>query len=343
LIGAGAVLLCMFWFGSRYPQLLAKSQQAGQPLASMAFASELVHVAATMPWWARIAASAVNWLNAMKIGMAFGVAFGALLHTTLRYYPLRIGSNRVVSSIKGALVGAPAGVCANCAVPVACGVTRGQGRVEMALGFLFSSPNLNPIVVTMTFAMLPASMAITKYAIVALTIVVVVPGVIALLERRSAVEATTPHVADLACSLPTAACDERFGDVLRELGRELAKNAWMLARPTIVILLGASLACAVLLELVPWPTVLANTSPIVMLGVAVLATFMPVPIALDVLFAALLLRAGAPHGYVMLFAITLGMYSIVPSIYLWREVSRPLAVILFALFVVVGWMCGLAF
>jgi hypothetical protein len=45
----------------------------------------------------------------------------------------------------------------------------------------------------------------------------------------------------------------------------------------------------------------------------------------------------------MLFAITLGMYSIVPSIYLWREVSRPLAVILFALFVVVGWMCGLAF
>jgi uncharacterized membrane protein YraQ (UPF0718 family) len=222
-------------------------------------------------------------------------------------------------------------------------VTRGRGQVEVALGFLFSSPNLNPIVVTMTFAMLPASMAIAKYAIVALTIAVVVPGVISLLERRTAVEAATPPVADLACSLPTAACDERFGDVLRELGRELGRNASMLARPTIVIMLGASLACAVLLELVPWPSVLANTSPIAMLGVAVLATFMPVPIALDVLFAALLLRAGAPHGYVMMFAITLGMYSIVPSIYLWRDVSRPLAVILFAFFVVVGWICGMAF
>ena len=35
---------------------------------------------------------------------------------------------------KGALVGVPGGVCANCAVPVACGVTRGHGRVEVALG-----------------------------------------------------------------------------------------------------------------------------------------------------------------------------------------------------------------
>ena len=34
------------------------------------------------------------------------------------------------------------------------------------------------------------------------------------------------------------------------------------------------------------------------------------------------------RGYVMLFAMTLGTYSIIPSIYLWREVSKPLAVLL---------------
>ncbi|MBI3881667.1 MAG: hypothetical protein HY301_16585 [Verrucomicrobia bacterium] len=48
-------------------------------------------------------------------------------------------------------------------------------------------------------------------------------------------------------------------------------------------------------------------------------------------------------GYVMIFARTLGIYSIVPSIYLWREVSKPLAVILFVFFAHVGWVCGLVF
>ena len=38
----------------------------------------------------------------------------------------------------------------------------------------------------------------------------------------------------------------------------------------------------------------------------------------------------------MLFAMTLGTYSIIPSIYLWREVSKPLAVMLFVFFVGVG-------
>ena len=47
--------------------------------------------------------------------------------------------------------------------------------------------------------------------------------------------------------------------------------------------------------------------------------------------------------YVMLFAMTLGTYSIIPSIYLWREVSRPLAVLLFLFFVAVGWITGLVF
>ena len=340
LIAAAAALLCGFWFASRYPQLL-QSRHVGGALPSMAFSSEVLHVDAAMPWWQRIAFSAVNWLDGMKIGMTFGVALGALLHTVLRYYPLKIGSNLYLNSVKGALVGAPAGVCANCAVPVACGLTRGHGRVEVALGFLFSSPNLNPVVITMTFAALPASMAITKYAIVAFTIVVLVPGVVAYLSSGAPIATVTAF--DAVCELPRPACDERLIDVAREIGRELVKNVWMLAKPTLAIMLGASLACAVLLELVPWQALLASSSPLIMLVVAVIATFIPVPIALDVMFAALLFRQGVAPGYVMLFAMTLGIYSIVPTIYLWREVSRPLAIILFVFFVGVGWICGLAF
>jgi len=47
--------------------------------------------------------------------------------------------------------------------------------------------------------------------------------------------------------------------------------------------------------------------------------------------------------HVMLFLMTLGTYSIIPAIYLWREVSRKLAVILFAFFWFLGFLCALIF
>jgi hypothetical protein len=178
LVATAVVIVAVFWFASRYPQLLGKAQHVGQALPSMAYSSELVRVAADAPVWLKILASAVNWLDSMKVGMTFGVLFGALLHTVLRYYPLKIGKNLYLNSLKGALVGVPMGVCANCAVPTACGVTRGHGRVEVALGFLFSSPNFNPVVVMMTFMALPWTMSVTKYALLLLIILVVVPAVI---------------------------------------------------------------------------------------------------------------------------------------------------------------------
>src|SRR6266436_6515889 len=212
LAASVAGLLCLFWFASRYPQLFNKAEHVGGPVASMAFSSELLHVDAAMLWWKRIAFSSVNWLDSMKIGMSFGVAFGALLHTILKYYPLKIGSNLYLNSVKGALVGVPAGVCANCSVPVACGVTRGHGRVEVALGFLFSSPNFNPVVVTMTFMALPLAMGLTKYAILIVVIVFVVPLLIRWLERDKPLQILTVGDEGEACAIkpPSDDCQERF-------------------------------------------------------------------------------------------------------------------------------------
>jgi hypothetical protein len=131
--GACAFLLSLFWFASRYPQLLGKAKHIGQVLPSMAYSRVSIAAASDASVWMRILDVAVNWLDGMKIGMTFGVLFGALLHTVLRYYPLKIGNNLYLNSLKGALVGVPMGLCVNCAVPAACGVTRGRGRVETAL------------------------------------------------------------------------------------------------------------------------------------------------------------------------------------------------------------------
>lgn len=212
LVSAGVLLLGVFWFTSRYPQLFSYAEQSGYALPSMAYSSQAMTVAADAPMWLRIVAATVNWLDSMKIGMTFGVLLGALLHTGLRYYPLKIGRNLYFNSLKGALVGAPGGVCANCAVPVACGVTRGHGRVEVALGFLFSSPNFNPVVLMMTFMALPLAMSLTKYAILLFVILLIVPALIRWLERKKPLQAFAgDETGSCVITLPPAVdCREQF-------------------------------------------------------------------------------------------------------------------------------------
>ena len=345
LAGSAAAILCVFWFASRYPQLFAKSEHLGQSLPSMAWSSELLPVAANAPLWQKIAFGAVNWLDSMKTGMSFGVLFGAWLHTLLRYYPLKIGSNLYLNSLKGALVGAPAGVCANCAVPMACGVTRGNGRVEVALGFLFSSPNFNPVVVAMTFMALPWTMSVTKYGILLVVILGIVPAVISWLERSRSLKPFTVGDEHNACAVhfDPEDCSEPFWPVFREMARDYGRHVWMLLKPTLTLMLLASLVSSALLVLVPWQSVLSEFTPLRAALISLIAVFMPVPIALDVMFAAQLQQQGVAPGYVMLFAMTLGTYSIIPGIYLWREVSRRLAVVLFVFFVVIGWLTALLF
>ncbi len=346
LFGALFVLLCLFWFASRYPQLFDKAEQVGQTLPSMAYSSQRMTAPADAPVWLRIVATTVNWLDGMKIGMTFGVLLGALLHTALRYYPPKIGRSLYLNSLQGALIGVPAGVCANCAVPVACGVTRGHGRVEVALGFLFSSPHFNPVVVTMAFLSLPLAMNLTKYAILLLVILVVVPTLIRWLEREKPLQIfTTPETAG-GCAihlLPPAECRESFFTVFWELARDFGRHVWMLLKPTVALMLLASVVSATLLVSIPWNSLLAEVTPLRLAFVSLISTFMPVPIALDVMFAAQLQQQGIPAGYVMTFAMTLGTYSIIPGVYLWREVSKRLASSLFVFFLLLGWALGLVF
>ena len=351
LVGTALLFLVVFWLGSRYPALMSKYHHVGKSVSTMAYGKEAFPVSAGMAVGTKILLGSLNWLDSMKIGMTFGILFGGLLHTVLRYYPLKVGKNLYVNSLTGALIGAPMGVCVNCAVPTACGITRGRGRVEVALGFLFSSPNFNPVVIAMSVVAFPLGMVVVKYAILLTVILVVVPRLVAWLEPGSTAKESAAVVGAMNgmgagtnfSSGAPADCADRFRDVFAELSKEFGKNTWALIKPTVTMMVAASVIASVLLVLIPWHSLLASATPGRMGVASLLATFMPVPIALDVLFAAQLQKAGVATGYVMMFLTTLGTFSILPAIYLWREVSKPLAGILFGLFVVVGWIVGLAF
>ncbi|MEY3758940.1 MAG: hypothetical protein RIR39_431 [Pseudomonadota bacterium] len=346
LMGLAVLIVSIFWFTSRYPQLFSKVEHINDVLPSMVYSKQIMTVDLNAPIWLRIAASAVNWLNSMKIGMTFGVLFGALLHTVLRYYPLKLGNNRYLNSVKGALIGVPAGICANCAVPVICGMTRGRGRIEAALGFLFSSPNFNPVVVMMTFMALPLTMSLTKYAILLFLILVVMPSLILWFERDQPFQLLSVEKesgADIFGLLPKEDMPEHFTKVFHELAWEYGKHVWMLFKPTVTLMLFASIISATLLVFIPWDLILSEVTPLRLAFVSLISVIMPTPIALDVMFAAQLQRQGVASGYVMLFAMTLGTYSIIPFLYLWREISKPLAVALFGFFMALGVILGLLF
>ena len=308
----------------------------------MAYASEVFQVTPALPLWRQILYTTLNWLDGMKIGMSFGVLLGALIHTYLRYFPLSFGSNSFLNSLKGALLGMPAGVCANCSVPVACGLTRGKGRVEVALGFLFSSPNFNPVVLMMSVFALPLAMVVTKYLLLLAVILLLVPVLIKYFERRESLFMPQMQGGQEVCEIPPGN-SAGLARVVKDLAFEFGKNLWALIKPTITIMLLSAVLASVMLVLLPWPEILAHTNPLVKLLVSFLATLMPVPIALDVMFAKQLLNQGVDSGYVMMFAMNLGAYSIVPSVYLWREVSKKLSVSLFLFFTITGWVLSLIF
>jgi hypothetical protein len=196
----------------------------------------------------------------------------------------------------------------------------------------------------MTFMALPWQMGVTKYAILLLVILGAVPILVSWLERDKPLAGLTREDAR-SCAVPpvTVECTEPLTQVAKQLGRDLAKHIWMLVKPTVTIMLLASLASSALLTLVPWPELLSSVTAARLALLSLVSVFMPVPIALDVMFAGQLYQQGVPSGYVMLFAITLGTYSIIPSIYLWREVSRKLAAALFVFFMAIGFGAGLAF
>lgn len=197
----------------------------------------------------------------------------------------------------------------------------------------------------MTFLALPLVIGLIKYAILLLVILVVVPAVISWLDRANPIQPLTMVNDGSSCTIPLVPqyCTETLQSVAIGLAQDYAKNVWMLFKPTIILMILASVVASAMLTLLPWQTLLSEATPLRLALVSVISVIMPVPIALDVMFAAQLYHQGIPHAYVMLFAMTLGTYSILPTIYLWREVSKRLAATLFVFFVTVGWATSLLF
>src|SRR5205085_12072671 len=126
--------------------------------------------------------TALEWGITNRQGMTFGLLLAAGMLTLL---PLlrRSRGGKLAGAFRGLLVGAPLGVCVNCAAPIAQGMLKGGGRVETALATLFSSPTFNVIVIGIVLTLFPWYLAALKILSGLVLVLVVAPWLARLAER----------------------------------------------------------------------------------------------------------------------------------------------------------------
>ncbi len=337
LIVLGFIILGTFWFGSRYPQLFHKAEHITTLIPkSFINSMELIPLTGQNNFWSRVFISFINWIWSMKVGMTFGLTMGALIHTLFEFYPIKLTGNIYLNTLKGVAIGAPAGVCVNCAVPVACGITRSKNKIETALGFMFSSPTLNFLVVSMVFSSLPVVFGIIHYSLIALVLLVIVPLIVWLYKKQGSLYAE--ETGSCAIDFKDSFCKETLFESLKIVLKAYGKNLISLIKFGIPMMLFAAVISSFMVELIPFKSIFSNVNVFGIIITALITVLLPVPIAMEVVVAHHLYVSHVPLPYVMLFLFTLGTYSMLPMIYLWKEVSKTLSVSLYFIFVILGIM-----
>lgn len=343
LVGLLVVLIAgSFWSTSRYPSLDNKATMGGDiRLEDNLSFDALLEIEPGFPVYKRIAYSTVNWANTNRQGMTFGVLIAAALFTFLQLLGRRGFKNSYANTILGVFIGAPLGVCVNCAAPIAKGMHDSGARLETTLTTMFSSPTLNVVVVTMVFSIFPLYIAVLKIGMTFFFLLVVIP----LLCRYVFAGETLKAIEASACMLPGSGQpkpDKHWHIAGWEVIQEYTRNLWYIVRKTVPLMLLAGFLGTLVVTLLPLDNFsnlqLTFWGLLVVAGVGVL---LPCPIAFDVIVASSLMAVGVPVAYVMALLFTLGTYSIYPLMIVWQSVSAKVALTLLVVVAVLGVGAGM--
>ena len=338
----------VFWTQSRVPALNEKAQMGLRTNFSTIAFDILLPVSQDQAVPARIARTTVNWLYTNWKGMSFGLLFAAIALTILGSVAHRSFKRPWLNTVTGMFVGAPLGVCVNCATPIAQGMYAAGARLETALATLISSPTLNVIVLSMSFTLLPWEIALGNVIAVLLLL-----ASLPLLVRASdapLINATTGtrQVASrssikLPPAIPVADRFETLSAAFLAVSGQYGINLIFILKLAVPLMLLAGALGAMVIELAPFDQ-LAHLSPTltVIVVTAILATFLPVPMAFNVIVVMALLANGMDPGLGAVLLFSLSAYSIYPTTIIARYISPKLSILLAIAVVVIGICLGLA-
>lgn len=316
-----------FWVDSRYPALLKKMHSGASIHVAGALSFDaLMPVTPQMPLATRVGHTTANWLYTNRIGMTFGILFGAALLTLLPLLPRRRFKSAAANTLLGAATGLPLGVCANCVAPIGQSLYQAGAGTGTVLATMISSPMLNVVVLAMLFALFPLPVALLRMA-VPLVLIALVPWL-----TRGAKPA-----AEISCVLDEVGWVRPTGETLVQY----LKNLGRLAATTLPLMILAGLLGALFIELLPASDIPAKVTLLGIVLLAIVGTFLPVPIAFDVAASFLLLSRGVPLPYVVTLLCTLGAFSVYSVLILGRTISWRMAFTVFAAVAAVGALAGI--
>jgi uncharacterized membrane protein YraQ (UPF0718 family) len=327
-----AVISSIFWVDSRYPALMKRYHAGSQIKASGALTFGTVYkVDRSMPYINRVWRTTVNWLEANRVGMTFSFLFGPAALAFLATLRQRRTKSRYLNTLLGTLAGVPLGVCSNCIAPIARGFYSSGMSTESVLAAMFASPALNVVVLAMTFALFPLSLALVKLASVFFLILIFVP----LISRRQDPTSPTIHC---AIDVPLA---ETWSEALGAVARSYAKSFWIVFRLAFPLMILAAVLGAIAVELIPQNALAGQATLLGIVAVSFIAAFLPVPMAFDVAIAFILMAHGTPIPYVATILCTLGIISVYSLSVVGKTISWKIAGATYATVVAIGMAAGL--
>ncbi len=306
----------IFWVESRYPALM-KRYSAGQKISAKgALTFGAVYAEdRTMPLTTRVYRTTVNWLDANRIGMTFSFLFGPAALTFLAMVKTRRTKSKYLNVLLGTVAGTPMAVCTNCVAPIARGLYASGMSTESVLAAMFASPALNVVVLAMTFALFPMPVAILKIATVAFLIFVFAP-----LMASKKNEAAEGYICPI--EIPVS---ERWGQAIVGVLKSYVKSFWYVFRVAFPLMILAAVLGALAIELLPQNALAAQVTVGGIVLVALMSSFLPVPMAFDVAIAFIAYSHGAPLPYVVTILCTLGIISVFSASVIGKSISWRVA------------------
>lgn len=327
-----ATIATVFWVDSRYPALIKRYHAGSQIKATGALTFGTVSaVDRSMPYLKRVWHTTLNWLEANRVGMTFSFLFGPAALAFLATLRRKRTSSRYLNVLLGTLIGAPLGVCSNCIAPIARGLYSSGMSTESVLAAMFASPALNIVILAMTFALFPLSLAFIKLATVLSLILVFVPVV-----SRRETEVCVPLK-----NLIEIQITETWGEAFKAVAVSYAKSFWIVFRLAFPFMILAAVLGAFAVELIPPQALSGEASVLGIVIVSLVAAFLPVPMAFDVAIAYILMANGTPLPYVAAILCTLGIISVYSLSVMGKTISWKIAGAAYATVVCLGIVAGL--
>ena len=330
-----------FWSTSRYPALDEKAMMGGDtPIIGIGF-DEWIAIDNTAVWWKQILINTTNWAFTNKQGMTFGLLFAAALMMLFAKIKDNLTDGVTTNTFVGMLIGIPLGVCVNCAAPIAQGVRSAGGRAETALSLMISSPSLNIVVLTMLFALFPTYIIVLKIVFTLLIITICIPLIIKFLMKDQAhkvgdIEANYSSMNNDVSKLlenKQGSNDPTWTGSIKWLVITYLRSTWHVIKLTLPLMILAGLLGNVLVYFVPfdqfvhWLPVMGRLNTLIFIIIlAVIGTFLPVPMAFDIIISAILINSGLPVHYVIILLCTLGTYSIYAFLIARQAITSKVAI-----------------